>query len=50
MLADLIQPKLQERSPFNWVGKKKKELGQDLRPWEVPVKEGRFSHTGNSLH
>ena len=39
---DLKQSELQERSPCNWVGqkkKRKKESGQDLFPWEGAVKE-----------
>ena len=54
MLAeDLIKPKLQERSPHYWIGqkgKKKKESGQDLRPWEGAVKEEIFRHPRKPVH
>ena len=51
---DLIQPKLQERSPHSGVGWREKggeaELGWDLCPWEGAVKEERFPHPTNLLH
>ena len=51
MLAeDLIQPKQQERSPHNQVGrkkkKKKKELGQDLYPVREPWKRKGYLTLG----
>lgn len=41
LAEDLIQPKLQEGSPYNQVewNKTIKELGQNLSPWEGAVKE-----------
>ena len=42
------------KSQRNWVRKKKKkerkELGQDLSPWEGGVKEERFLHQGKPPH
>ena len=52
MLAEeLIQPKMQESSPHNWVRRrKKKESGWDLCLWEGAVKEERLPYPGKPLH
>lgn len=48
MLVDLRQPKLQKRSPCNWIKtkEKKKKSGHVLYPWEGAVKEERFPYLG----
>ena len=52
LAEDLIQPKLQEGSPYNQVewNKTIKELGQNLNPWEGAVKEKVFPQPKNPLH
>ena len=50
LTKDIRHPEVQEISPYNPVGWKKKELGWDLRHWEGAGKGETFPHPGKPLN